>query len=86
MALGRLEPIEVGARISTELARNLIDIASSLCGRKSRDGHLGANSAKLSLPHPKGAQDEGELIGGKTPVNDVSRRDLSSCSVFHAGE
>jgi hypothetical protein len=31
-ALGGLESIEVSLRFSTELARDLIDLASSLCG------------------------------------------------------
>jgi hypothetical protein len=45
---------------------------------------MGATSAKLTAPHPKGTQNERQIIGREIPVNEISRRQPRILADLHA--
>jgi len=82
--LGGLELEEVRIWISTQVSGDLINLLASFTRSQPRDGLFGANSAELPLPHPKRAQNDGEVIVGEAMIDDARCRDFASCSATHA--
>lgn len=69
--LRRLESVKVGVWICAELARDLVDAVTSFCRSQTRDVSLGSDSAQLTSPQPKGAQNQEVFVGGEIPIEHV---------------